>query len=278
VRIADVFVLGALPARGRNPRLRRDAPRAAVSVANRSAGLTIHPNYLALGSAMALPFALLWYGRSARSTLASLVAVPFCWRRVPPGRGRAPSPRDRGRADVHRGAPSAPGLVVVLPIAGMALIALLMFTNTGKQVIHQLRLGSGDSSATGSDTQRSIDAQIAREQIRAHRCRLRLLGDHRRAQHLPADPGRGRIIAGASFLVYLGGLVDITRRALAGVQRDMVAAGGGGARVAVNGIFDNQIADKYLYVAPASCWRCHDWRHSGSVRVPLRPAARTGEA
>ena len=44
--------------------------------ANRSAGLTVQSNYLGLTCVLAIPTAMLWLGRSRRSTLAGRVAVP----------------------------------------------------------------------------------------------------------------------------------------------------------------------------------------------------------
>ncbi len=44
--------------------------------ANRSAGLTVQSNYLALTCVIAIPTAILWFGRSSRATLAGLVGLP----------------------------------------------------------------------------------------------------------------------------------------------------------------------------------------------------------
>jgi O-antigen ligase len=141
--------------------------------------------------------------------------------------------------------------VPLLPYAGMALLVVLMFTKVGSQVIHQLRFG-GDSSASGSDLQRGQDARLAYTQIGArpfagvgfsviqdaHDIYLQVLA-------------AGGVVALAAFLVYLGGLAGAARRAWAVAPREEVVAVCVTIGIwLVNGVFDDQLADKYLYVMP----------------------------
>ena len=70
---------------------------------------------------------------------------------------------DRGRDSAlapHRDARSS-------RCSGIGLVAVALFTKLGQEVIHQLRLGAGDTSAAGSDFQRGADAQLALAQIGA---------------------------------------------------------------------------------------------------------------
>jgi hypothetical protein len=229
-----------------------------AAVANRSAGLTIQPNYLALTCVIALPMAMLWFGRSRRANVAAVLAVGALLGGVYASGSRAgfvaaivavvlPTffvPRLRR------------GLPVLLPLAAGGLVVLLLFTSTGHKLLVQLRLASGPSganaAAAGSDIQRSLVASVAWSQIQArpligvgwsqittaHDIYLELLDS-------------GGAIAVASFLVFLGGMVASLRRALTGPLRNeaIVCAAGIVAWLA-NGVFDNQVADKYLYVVP----------------------------
>jgi hypothetical protein len=225
---------------------------------NRSAGLTIHPNYLALTCVLALPMAMLWFGRSRRYNIAGVIAVGSLLGGVYASGSRAgfvaaiigvvvttiAVPRLRR------------GLPVLLPLAGIGLVGLLLFTSTGHKLLVQLRLASDASGANpataGSNFQRSLLASVAWTQIQARP----LLGvgwsqittAHDIYLELLDSAG---IIALLSFMVFLGGMVASLRRALSGPLRNeaIVCAVGILAWLA-NGVFDNQLADKYLYVVP----------------------------
>ncbi len=220
---------------------------------NRSSGLTVHPNYLALTCVISIPIAMLWFGRSRRWTVAGLLALPILLGGVYVSGSRAGTaaallavagtiavvPRFR------------PGLRFILPLGGMAIILVLMFTNTGAKILSQVRLGASTSTSL-SNYQRGIAAQAALDQIRArpiegvgfsvianaHNIYLQLLD-------------AGGIIALVAFFVFLGGLVKALGRSRAGPLRDEAAV----CALAIfvwlaNGAFDNQLADKYLYVVP----------------------------
>ncbi len=220
---------------------------------HRSAGLTVQSNYLALTCVLALPTAMLWLGRSRRSTLAGAFGVSALLGGVYASGSRAGTvaaglavlativliPRMR------------PALRTILPIAGMVLVVVLMFTSVGTKILHQIRLGSSNSTAL-SDYQRSDAAQAAWAQIQArplegvgfavitnaHDIYLELLD-------------AGGVILLAAFFVFCGGIASCARRALVGNQREEAVA----LSIAMlmwlaNGVFDNQVADKYLYVVP----------------------------
>ncbi len=220
---------------------------------NRSAGLTIHPNYLALTCAMALPPALLWLGRSARSTAAGVLGVALLL-----GGEYASGSRAGAVGAVIAVALTVllvprlrVGLGFLLPLGGMGLLAVLLFTSTGRSVLHQIRLGSNSTTA-GSDTQRGMDATVAFAQFKARPLEgvgFSVIADaHDIYLQLLAAGG---LVALASFATFCGGLLGSARRALTGTQSDAVVAVAIAILVwLVNGIFDNQVADKYLYVLP----------------------------
>jgi O-antigen ligase len=223
---------------------------------NRSLGLTIHPNYLALTCVIALPMALLWFGRSRRYTVAGVIGVTSLLGGVYASGSRAGFvaaglalvvtvcfvPRLRR------------GLRYVLPAVGGVLVAVLLFTSTGHKVLVQLRLAHSSTQTTtaGSNYQRSILAHTAWETIKvrpisgigwsvitgAHDIYLELLES-------------GGIIAMAAFLTFIGGMIASVRRALSGPLRDeAIVCGMAILAWLANGVFDNQVADKYLYFVP----------------------------
>ena len=221
--------------------------------ANRSAGLTVQSNYLGLTCVLAIPTAILWLGRSRRATLAGHVAVPTLLGGVYASGSRAGTvaalmavaatfvlvPRLR------------PSLAVLIPVTGMVLLGVLMFTRVGKEILSQVRIGSSNSTSL-SDAQRSTAADVAWTQIGArpfagvgfaviadaHDIYLELLA-------------AGGVLALVSFLTFCGGIVAAAWRSVTSTQGDAAIA----LSVAfivwlINGVFDNQVADKYLYVVP----------------------------
>ncbi len=227
---------------------------APVAIAgNRSAGLTVQSNYLALTCVLAIPTAMLWLGRSRRWTLAGLIGVPLLLGGVYSSGSRAGTVAAllAVAATVAAVPRFRPRLALVLPLGGMALVLVLMFTNVGSKVLHQIRLGSA-SSTSGSDYQRSLQAQVAWTQIQArpldgvgfsvianaHDIYLELLD-------------AGGVIALASFVVFVGGLAGAARRSMSGLLREeSVVLAVAVVAWLINGVFDNQLADKYLYVVP----------------------------
>lgn len=248
---------------------------------NRSAGLAIQSNYLALTCALAIPMAMLWFGRSRRWTWAGLIGVPLLLGGVYASGSRAGTVAAAlaAAATVALVPRLRPGLRYVVPVGGMALVLLLTFTNTGSKILHQLRLGSSSTSTSVSDSQRSLEAHAAWAQIKsrpvegvgfsvianAHDIYLELLD-------------AGGAIALASFLVFIGGLLQSARRALQGTMSAEATA----CAIAIvvwlaNGIFDNQLADKYLYVVPGLLVAiAQTTRAQSSERAPERtPVAAT---
>ena len=223
--------------------------------AHRSAGLTVHPNYLALTCTIATPLAMLWISRGAR------------WRNV--GIGATFLLLAGAYASGSRaGAVTAILAVVVtmiaiphlrtglgwtIPVVGVVLVVLIYFA--GDQIIQQIRI-SGDVGTSvntaGSDTQRSQLAHLALDQFAArpvsgvgfsviadaHSIYLQLLA-------------AGGVIAMASFLTYMGGLAAAAWRALATPMRDIAVVLSLSILMwLINGIIDNQLGDKYLWVVP----------------------------
>ncbi len=221
---------------------------------SRSSGLTIHPNYLAFESALAVPVTLLWIGRGGRWTLGGVFASAALLGGVYSSGSRAAAvgavlavattvifvPRLRRLA----------GLMI--PLAGVAVVVLLAFTNAGTQILHKVRLNPGNPTTVASNTTRNEAAHTALVQFRArplegvgfeviedaHNIYLQLLA-------------AGGLITFAAFLVYCGGLGRAYLRAREGPLRDEATVIVASVLVwLVGGAFDNQLIDKFLYVMP----------------------------
>jgi hypothetical protein len=226
-----------------------------VAGQGRSAGLTIHPNYLALTCTIAIPLALMWIGRGGRWRTAGFTCTGLLLAGAYASGSRA------GAVTAVLGVIATmlviprlrTGLGWTVPAVGMALLALFYFA--GDQILEQIRI-SGDVgtaiNTAGSDTQRSQLASLAISQFGArpvsgvgfsviadaHSIYLQLLA-------------AGGVIAMLSFLTYVGGLARSVWLAMSGPQRDVAAAMSISIGMwLVNGIIDNQLVDKYLYVVP----------------------------
>jgi O-antigen ligase len=221
----------------------------------RSAGLTIHPNYLALTCTVAIPLAMLWIGRRGRWRTAGFATTGLLLLGAYASGSRA------GAVTAVLGVLATmvviprlrTGLGWTVPAVGMALLALFYFA--GDQILEQIRIGGDVGTAVntaGSNTQRSQLADLAMEQFQArplfgvgfsvitdaHSIYLQLLA-------------AGGVILFLSFLTYMGGLAASVWRAMAGPERDVaVAIGVSIAMWLINGVIDNQLVDKYLYVVP----------------------------
>jgi hypothetical protein len=223
------------------------------AVGNRSAGLTIHPNYLALTCVLALPMPLLWLGRSRRWTIAGIVGLLLLVGGVAASGSRAGSVAALVAIVVTLLAVRRlrSYLPYALPVIGVALIFVLLFTKTGSAILHQLRLG-GAKSTSGSNYQRSLVNDAAWAQVKARPLEgvgYGVLGGAHNMYLQLLDAGG--VIALVSFIVFIGGVGSSLRRALSGPLRDEAIV----CAIAIlawllNGIFDNQVADKYLYLVP----------------------------
>ncbi len=141
---------------------------------------------------------------------------------------------------------------LMLPFVGIAVVALLALTNAGTQIIHQVRLDTGDPTTLASNTTRHEAAHTALVQFRARPIEgvgFQVIEDaHNIYLQLLAAGG---VIAFVSFLVYIGGLAAAYVRARAGPLRDEATAIAASVLVwLVGGAFDNQLIDKFLYVMP----------------------------
>jgi hypothetical protein len=221
--------------------------------AGRSAGLTVQANYLALTCVIAIPTAMLWFGRSRRWTWAGLFGVPALLGGVYASGSRAGTVAALGAvaATVVVVPRLRPRLAVVLPVAGMALVLVLMFTNVGHKILNQVRLGSSNSTS-GSDYQRSLQATAAWDQIQARPLQGVGFSVIANAHDIYLELlDAGGVIALAAFAVFCGGVAAAARRAVLGTQREEALALAVAMLVwLANGVFDNQLADKYLYVVP----------------------------
>lgn len=258
-----------------------------AAIQNRSAGLTIQPNYLALTCVLALPMTMLWFGRSRRYTIAGVIGVASLLGGVYASGSRAGTVAAVLAIIVTIAAVPRlrPRLLYVLPVTGMALVIILAFTPTGHKILQQLRLSGGGSTTSGSNYQRSLVANVAWAQIKvrplegvgwgvvtgAHDIYLELLD-------------AGGVIALVAFFAFIGGMVASLRRALSGPLRDeAVVCGIAILAWLANGVFDNQVADKYLYVVPgllfaiAHTTRMLETRPTAPV-VAIEPRARPAPA
>jgi O-antigen ligase len=224
----------------------------------RSPGLTIHPNYLALTCAIAIPTALLWVSRGGGWRLPGLLAVALLLG------GEFASGSRSGAVAAVLGLVATvvllPGLRraigFVIPIVGVFAVAVVMFTSAGEEILSQLRLGGDELEQTvstqGSDTQRDQLGDLASAQFRsspvngvgpsviqdAHNIYLQLL----------AAAG---VIGAASFLLFVLGVLGAALQARAGPFPDQASALAVAFLVwLANGLYTNQLADKYLYVIP----------------------------
>ena len=241
----------------------------------RAAGLTIHPNYLALTCAMTVPTALLWVNRGGRWRLAGVVAVAL----ILGGEYGSGSRSGAVAALLALVATVAAlprlrrGFGLTLPLAGMAALAVLLFTPTGKSVLSQLRFG-GDVktqiSVNGSDTQRSQLHHLALQQFESHPVQgigFMVIEDaHDIYLQLLAAGG---VIALLSFVVFAGGVIDSALRARAGPLRDSAWAAGIAFVVwLANGPFTAQLGDKYLYVVPGLVLAMYYVTETAGAREP----------
>ena len=226
-----------------------------VIEAHRSSGLTIHPNYLALGSVLAIPAAMLWLGRSRRWTVAGFLGVAVLVGGVYASGSRAGSVASviaivltavtipRLRRDRDDAPPAAGHRAGGRRARSRNSVRRSSISSASEPATRQPRAATSSAAA---------DAQLALAQIGARPIQgvgFSVITDAHviYLQVLAA----GGVIAMASFLVFLGGLAGSARRAWSSPWHDAVAAASVTLGVwLVNGFFDNQVADKYLYVVP----------------------------
>jgi hypothetical protein len=283
-RLVDVFVFGA-------------AINAAVGIVDfagihiaplvfgtgRSAGLTVHPNYLALTCTIAIPLALLWVGRGGRWRTMGFACTGLLLLGAYASGSRAGAVTAiLGLVATMVAIPRLrTGLGFTVPIVGVILLALFYFA--GDQILQQIRLTGDVSTAVntaGSDTQRSQLAHLAIQQFEAQPVQgvgFSVIADaHSIYLQLLAAGG---VIALLSFLTYLGGLAASAWRAMAGPQRDLAAAISVSIVMwLINGAIDNQLGDKYLYVLPGLLVALAYVTRAAAAPEPSRPSVVGGPA
>lgn len=278
-RLLDLFTVGAV-VNAFVGILDRGGLHALAPVAisgHRSAGLAIHPNYLALTCAFAIPLALRWIGRSDRGTLAGLAATVVLL-----GGEYATGSRDGNVAalvglvlTVALVPRLQPGLRFVIPAVGIFAVAMLAFTHAGHAILAQLRLNGSTVSTHGSDYQRAVARQVAEAQISARPISGVGMSVNNDAQNIYLQIlAAGGAILMASFLAFIGGLASCVRRALGGpLHEEAIALGVCVLVWLINGYYDSQIADKYLYVLPGILIACAYVTSARAARVAPEPVA-----
>jgi O-antigen ligase len=221
----------------------------------RTAGLTIHPNYLGLVCTVAIPLALYWITRGGRWRAAGLISTAFLLLGTYGSGSRVSAVTALlGVVVTVILIPGLrPGLGVVVPAVGILILGL--FLVAGDQILQQIRISGNLSTSVNtatSDSTRTNLANLALTQFearplqgvgpsvltQAHSIYLQLLA-------------AGGVIAMTSFVVYIAGIWGAARRAMSGAQHDAAVAGAISiAMWLTSGIFNNQLADKYLYVIP----------------------------
>ncbi len=162
---------------------------------DRSSGLTIHPNYLALTAVMGIPAAMMWIGRSRRWSAAGVIAVMTLLGGVYASGSRAGTVAGVG-AVLLTGV-LVPrfrrGVVPLLPVAGMVLVVLLAFT--GIRVITSSASCASPAARAPPGATHSAARTPSWRWCRSPRAAAggrRLLGHPGRPRHLPAAAGRRR--------------------------------------------------------------------------------------
>jgi hypothetical protein len=280
-RLLDLFTIGAainaLVGIADRAGFHSLSPYSASYGGVRSAGLTVHPNYLALTCLFAMPLALRWVGRSSRATAAGLATTLLLVG------GEYVTGSRAGEATAVGGIVLAiaflprlrPGLRYVIPVLGMVAVAALAFTHAGRSIVNQLRLGGPTTSTTGSNYERAIAAHVAEAQIGPRPLEGVGFAVDNDAQNIYLQIlASGGIIAMAGFLVLIGGLARCVARSLRGpVREEAIAIGIGVALWLINGYYDSQIADKYLYVLPGILIACARLSSQRAARAPVEVEA-----
>jgi hypothetical protein len=274
-RLLDVWTIGAAANAlvGVLDRAGFHALSPLASNGDRSAGLTIQPNYLALTAVLALPLALRWVGRSRRSTVAgwTVTAILLGGEYVTGSRDGnvaagvvvvlsiAVMPRVRSRVRY------------VLPALGVLLVVVLAFTHAGDSILKQMRLGGATTSTSGSNYERSIAKHVAEQQISSRPIAGVGFSTDNDAQNIYLQIlAAGGAIAMIGFLLLFGGLASCVRRAMSGpVREEAIAIGVCLTGWLVNGYYDSQLADKYLYVLPGILIACARVKSARSSPAPV---------
>jgi O-antigen ligase len=225
-----------------------------VAASGRVEGLTLHPNYLALTCVMAIPTAFVWVTRTGRWRIAGIAAVALLAGGELVSGSRAGAVA--GILAVVVPVAAIPrlrrALPVLIPLAGMAIVAVLLFTNVESGIVEQTRLGGYDPTAQASDRVRAIGRDNAIDQFEARPISGIGLASIEEAHNIYLQLlAAGGALAAVSFITFLVGLFGSARHIRAGPARDAAIAAGISILVwLANGVFGNQLADKFLYVVP----------------------------
>lgn len=227
---------------------------APVAIQNhRSSGLALQPNYLGLSSVFGIPPTMLWIGRSRRWTIAGFCGVALLLGSLYASGSRAGAAS--GVLAVVTTVLAVPRLRrsagVVLPLAAMVLTVMMLFTDAGRQILHQVRLGAG-ANTYGSDSARSLINRVSLQQFEARPLAGVGFGVVSFAHDIYVQLlASGGLITFTSFVVYFSGLFAFAGKAF----RSSLGESARAAAVAilmwlVSGPVDNNLVDKFLYVLP----------------------------
>jgi O-antigen ligase len=161
---------------------------------------------------------------------------------------------------------------IVVPALAVVLAAILLSTHVGRSILHQLRLTGNTQSTNGSNYQRTVAKHVAEAQISDRPVAGFGFSVDNDAQNIYLQIlAAGGVITMCGFAVFVGGLATCLRRAWHGPLRDAaIAIGVCGIGYLINGYYDAQIADKYLYVLPGILFACA--RVTSALRADRLPA------
>lgn len=241
-------------------------------IENRSAGLTLHPNYLGVGCSIAAPIVMLWLNRpDIRWRLAGFVALPMLLGGVASSGSRA------GAVTVVLGVLLSTlafprlrrTLWLLVPIGAMIAVAVLAWTPAGHGVLSQLRLTHG-SDVGGSNEARRYAADLALEQIRRRPLSgvgFAVIGD---AHNIYLEIlAAGGVVALVAFAVFMVGLLGTGRRGIRGPAPDESKVASLGVVIWLAcGVVGNELADKFLYVVPGILLALSHLRATAPAEAP----------
>lgn len=220
---------------------------------SRQSGLTLQPNHLALACALVLPLVVMWLTRSRSWRIGGVVGITLLVLGIYASRSRgAEALAPFAVAFGFVVAPQLrPRLIAFAPaLALFAILALLTSTGVLGDILHNARLTSNPTSVAISDLQRT---EVLSYSVRAFEARpvtgvgYTVIDDaHDIYIQLLAAGG---VVGLGSFVVMMIGAFGLVRRLWRSPDQLHAAALGAGLVVwMLDGIFENQITDRYLYV------------------------------
>jgi O-antigen/teichoic acid export membrane protein len=259
IRVADAWAIGAIISAGVATTDMIGITHVSESLlglplgAGRQSGLTLQPNHLALGAALVLPWVVIWLTRSRPWRIAGVVGITLLALGIYASRSRGAEAL--APFALLFGFIMAPQLRMRLtafaPLVGLlCILALVASTGSLKSLLYDARLTSNASGVAASNYQR---AEVRSYSLRAFEARpltgvgYTVIDDaHDIYVQLLAAGG---VIGLASFAVIMAGAFGLVMRLWRSPERLSAAALGAALVVwGLDGIVENQITDRYLYV------------------------------